>query len=211
MAPSKLTSDPNPNPSRAGALVVVGNPPRPEFLAELMGEAGRPPASAGAPQPSGAAAGAPNPDPSPLSAVAAAAASGFRRSIAGEAAWLELLAGLVGGAGKAPRASRLALPGPGLNPKPAAAGTLAARGALAAHHLLADAASRRALLAHCAPGGGGGGGALLRALVQAAGVKDNKARSGLDLGLGPWCMLPAPRTTARLSFRVFNFQQSAVL
>lgn len=158
---------------------MVGNPPRPEFLAELMGEAMcGPPASAGAPQPSGAAAGAPSPNPSPLSAADAAAASGFRRSIAGDAAWLDLLAGLVGGAGKAPRASRLALPGPGLNIKPAAAGTLAARGALATHHLLADAASRRALLAHCAPGGGGGGDALLRALVHAAGAEDNKVRSG---------------------------------
>ena len=157
---------------------MVGNPPRPDFLAELMGEAGGPTASAGAPQPPGTAADAPIPNP--LSAAAAAAASGFRRSIASDTAWLELLAGLVGGAGRAPRASRLALPGPGLNPKPAAAGTLAARGALAAHHLLADAASRRALLAHCAPGGGSGGDALLRALVQAAGAEDNKARSDLE-------------------------------
>ena len=113
----------------------------------------------------------------PLSAAAAAAASGFRRSIAGDAAWLALLARLVGGAGRGPRASRLALPAP----KPVVAGTLRARAALIAHHLLADAASRGALLAHCAPGGAGA--ALLNALVQAAGAEDNKARHGTERAL----------------------------
>ena len=211
--------------ARAGALVVVGNLPRPDFLGALTSEGAPQPGASPSSMPDQPAAtpmtsaaameeageevpglGAPSGAPPsgaaavPLSAAAAAAASGFRRSIAGDAAWLALLAGLVGGAGTAARASRLALPGPALNPKPAAAGTLAARGALAAHHLLADAASRGALLAHCTPGGGGGGiNALLRALVQAAGAEGNKARSGphWSHGTASWECVEHPQANLR--------------
>lgn len=108
---------------------------------------------------------------SPAAASAAAlAGSGFRSKIAGDAGWLATLAGQLSGAQHPGRTGRH--------------DPLAFRAVQVIHHLLADPASRAALLAHCvqgsrvqpdagAKGGGGGGGGgrggegdeLLKALV----------------------------------------------
>lgn len=121
---------------------------------------------------------------SPAAASAAAlAGSGFRAKVAGNAGWLATLAGQLSGAQHLGRAGRH--------------DPLAFRAVRVVHHLLADPASRAALLAHCvqgsrvqpdaeASGGGGGGGGrggegdeLLKALVAIVAQGTPEVRASL--------------------------------
>lgn len=152
-------------PRPAGALVRVGS--------DQHGEPLRDPTPA--PVSSGEASGRPVAHSAhldgaaPARAAVTAAALNFRVRIAGDPAWLALLARLLGEARSGGRVL--------------GSEALGCRAALTAYHLVADPTARRFLLAHCPPGAAGApdlagaGGELLGALIAAAAVADTVGHS----------------------------------